>query len=146
MARIQHKDLTDDLLHEPKGASTASTGTVYVADGEGAGTFKKLPVDSLDFDVEEIDPLTADEGTDIAALDGSNLLAVTTGEMTNMPYTSAFPQTLTDLINKNFAELYTVHSNMATIAAELKKDITDLTNKVNELLTILNRVGVVDSE
>jgi hypothetical protein len=32
-----HKAITDPELHEPKGASTAQSGTVYVADGAGSG-------------------------------------------------------------------------------------------------------------
>lgn len=38
-----HKDLTDPQLHEPKGASTATSGTVYVADGAGSGSFQAYP-------------------------------------------------------------------------------------------------------
>lgn len=41
---IQHKDIPDAQRHEPKGISTASSGEVYVADGAGAGTWKKAPV------------------------------------------------------------------------------------------------------
>lgn len=32
-----HKDLTGAELHEPKGADSATAGTVYVADGSGSG-------------------------------------------------------------------------------------------------------------
>lgn len=54
MADVEHSQLPDELLHEPKGASTAAAGTVYVADGAGAGLFKKLPVNSLDMTVESV--------------------------------------------------------------------------------------------
>lgn len=39
---IEHKDITESNLHEPKGVSTASSGQVYVADGAGSGT-QELP-------------------------------------------------------------------------------------------------------
>jgi hypothetical protein len=39
MATIQHKDLPESVLHEPKGASTASAGDVYVSDGAGSGSW-----------------------------------------------------------------------------------------------------------
>lgn len=39
---IEHKNITDPNIHEPKGASTANSGDVYVADGAGSGVFKKL--------------------------------------------------------------------------------------------------------
>jgi hypothetical protein len=44
----QHSDITDPNIHEPKGASTASVGTVYVSDGAGSGTWGKLDEDNLD--------------------------------------------------------------------------------------------------
>jgi hypothetical protein len=37
MADVQHSSLTDPNLHEPKGASSANAGEVYVADGAGSG-------------------------------------------------------------------------------------------------------------
>ncbi len=39
-----HSSLTDPNIHEPKGASTANDGEVYVADGAGSGAWEaKLP-------------------------------------------------------------------------------------------------------
>lgn len=39
-----HSGLTDPNIHEPKGASTADDGQVYVADGAGSGAWEdKLP-------------------------------------------------------------------------------------------------------
>lgn len=42
MANIQHSALTGDELHEPKGADSASSGAVYVADGLGSGDWTVL--------------------------------------------------------------------------------------------------------
>jgi len=36
---IQHASIDDPLIHEPKGASTAAAGTIYVADGAGSGAW-----------------------------------------------------------------------------------------------------------
>jgi hypothetical protein len=36
---VEHKDLTGDQLHEPKGVETAPVGTVYTADGIGSGSW-----------------------------------------------------------------------------------------------------------
>lgn len=36
---IQHAAITDPDIHEPKGASTANSGEVYVADGAGSGVW-----------------------------------------------------------------------------------------------------------
>lgn len=40
---IQHKNIQEADLHEPKGISTASAGTIYVADGSGSGTWEEAP-------------------------------------------------------------------------------------------------------
>lgn len=40
---IQHSNITDPKIHEPKGASTALIDTIYVANGSGSGTWKTLP-------------------------------------------------------------------------------------------------------
>lgn len=37
---IQHRDIPEGEIHEPKGASLASTGSVYVANGLGSGDWK----------------------------------------------------------------------------------------------------------
>jgi hypothetical protein len=42
MANINHNTLTDPYLHEPKGASTAASGAIYIADGAGSGDWKQL--------------------------------------------------------------------------------------------------------
>ena len=36
---VQHKDIPEDELHEPKGVSTAANGTVYTANGVGSGSW-----------------------------------------------------------------------------------------------------------
>lgn len=37
---IQHRDIPDAQLHEPKGVSTASSGQVYTSDGAGSGSWQ----------------------------------------------------------------------------------------------------------
>lgn len=39
MVNINHNVLTDPYLHEPKGASTALAGQVYIANGAGSGSW-----------------------------------------------------------------------------------------------------------
>ena len=41
---IQHRLLTGDALHEPKGCATAASGTAYLANGEGSGSWKSVLV------------------------------------------------------------------------------------------------------
>lgn len=42
MADIQHKDIPEEELHEPKGVSVAAVDTVYHADGAGSGSWKAV--------------------------------------------------------------------------------------------------------
>lgn len=49
MADIQHSAITDPHIHEPKGASTAGAGTVYVSNGSGSGSWQTLGISSLDW-------------------------------------------------------------------------------------------------
>ena len=44
---IQHVDIDDPHIHEPKGASSASEHTVYVSDGAGSGSWINLTTDSI---------------------------------------------------------------------------------------------------
>jgi len=37
MANIEHKNIPDPNIHEPKGISSATAGEIYVADGAGSG-------------------------------------------------------------------------------------------------------------
>lgn len=60
MADVEHSQLPDELLHEPKGASTAAAGTVYVADGAGSGSFEKLPTASIDMTLTAVVTLPVD--------------------------------------------------------------------------------------
>ena len=39
MANVNHSALSDPYLHEPKGASTANAGEVYIANGAGSGNW-----------------------------------------------------------------------------------------------------------
>lgn len=39
---IQHKDIADPDRHEPRGASTATSGTIPISNGDGTTTFRKV--------------------------------------------------------------------------------------------------------
>lgn len=44
---IQHKDITGDNIHEPKGVATAAAKLSYVSNGSGSGTWKRIGTDNL---------------------------------------------------------------------------------------------------
>lgn len=37
---VEHVDITDPEIHEPKGVASAAAGEVYIADGAGSGSWK----------------------------------------------------------------------------------------------------------
>ena len=49
MANIQHKDIPDAQLHEPKGILSATAGKIYIATGAGSGTWRKVQEADMDF-------------------------------------------------------------------------------------------------
>jgi len=140
---IQHSDLPDELLHEPKGASTASNGQVYVANGTGSGSFRNLEMDDITFDKSYISALQTPTYTSTISINGSALSQVASGVLADVPAYQDIPQEMTNLINKNTKEFFTIYSNMSTIFSELKAETVALSNKVNELITELKNAGVV---
>lgn len=58
----EHRTLTGDSLHEPKGADTATVGQVYTADGLGSGSWGSVPVDPSGITIERLL-----DGTSLAA-------------------------------------------------------------------------------
>ena len=42
MANVEHSVLTGSSLHEPKGTAAASSGSTYVANGSGSGTWQPI--------------------------------------------------------------------------------------------------------
>jgi hypothetical protein len=57
-----HKDLTGADLHEPKGADTAASGTVYVANGLGSGVWTGKNADLFNANYMSDSQLMADIG------------------------------------------------------------------------------------
>lgn len=154
MARVQHATLPDEYLHEPKGAVTALAGTVYVADGEASGSFRKLPITSIESVAEPVNALV-DEIEDIVTdgivnnieevidVDAVGLTAVADGVLQDVPYSNTVPIETIDAINKDLAEYYRIFLNVKSISETSKKDIAELTDKINQILTALKNFGVI---
>lgn len=144
MSDIQHSQLPDELLHEPKGASTALEGTVYIADGEGAGSFDFLPMSDVAYTRTEVASLTPATITSTVSLDGSTLSQTPDGVLLDVPAQVDVPVAITNKINENAAELLRLYNNQATINTETASAISALENKLNDLITALNTAGVID--
>ena len=140
---IEHSELPDELLHEPKGASTAAAGTVYIADGAGSGSFTKLPTSSLDITAANIVDITPSSIDETVALDGAALAQVADGTLTDVQAFVGIPQEITSKINENAAELLRLYNNQATINQQVSNSIAILENKLNEVIVALKGVGIV---
>jgi hypothetical protein len=140
---IEHSELPDNLLHEPKGASTAAADTVYVADGAGSGSFKKLSVTSLDIMVDTIEDLAHTAVDSTVSLDGSTLAQTAVGSLTDIPSLTNIPQTLTNKINENAAELLRLYNNQKQINTQITTSLLNLENKINTVIDALKNVGVI---
>ena len=139
---IEHKELPDELLHEPKGATTASAGFIYVADGTGSGAFKKLPVTSLDIAVPSITDAVISPVDATSSLTGTALAQPATGVLTDVRAFVGIPQEITTMINKNASELLRVHDNQKTINTQLAQNILTIETKLNEVIAELKGLGL----
>lgn len=141
---IEHSELPDNLLHEPKGASTAAAGTVYVADGAGSGSFKKLPTTSLDISPVSIQDITPSTIDSTVSLDGASLSQAAEGTLTDVQAFVGIPQEITSKINENAAELLRLYNNQTQINQQVSNSIAILENKLNEVIVALKGVGIVN--
>lgn len=139
---IEHKDLPDSLLHEPKGASTAAVGTVYVADGASSGSFQKLPITSLNITIPTVTEATHSVVDSTVSLDGSTLSQTANGSLTDIPSLVNIPQTLTNKINENAAELLRLYNNQKQINQQVSTSLTNLEEKLNTVIDALKGIGV----
>lgn len=147
MAKIQHKDLPDQYLHEPKGASTAVQGTLYVADGNGSGAFIFPDLSSLDFDRTIVGTLTITSIPTPITENGAGLTESIDGSMSDIGYVTQVPVNTIKAINKNFKELYNIYTRDVAIHNAVKSDVEALTNKLNAVITALTNIGVfIDNE
>lgn len=140
MADIEHATLPDELLHEPKGASKAVAGTVYVADGTGKGSFKKVPSTSLDFDKVTITPITPITFKNSLVIDTSQLHQGTNNTLEDID-TDALPIDVQNTINKNTAELAAMYKNIVEILTQLKTSATNNTTTTNSMIQGLKDEG-----
>ena len=139
---IEHNELPDELLHEPKGASTAVAGTVYVADGAGSGSFQKLPTTSLNITISEITSAAHTDVDSTVDLFGATLSQPADGSLTDIPSLVNIPQTLTNKINENAAELLRLYNNQKQINQQVSTSLMNLENKLNTVIDALKGIGV----
>lgn len=140
---IQHSELPDNLLHEPKGASTAVAGTTYIADGAGKGSFKKIPINSLDFVANSVANLQPTTISSTTSLNGSSLSQVANGVLTDVSAFVGVPQEITSKINQNAAEILRLYNNQRQINQDIVTSLNNLNNKLAQVIAALKGVGII---
>lgn len=99
---VEHRTISDPEIHEPKGISSATIDTVYVADGAGSGNFNKVTESVLDSSVQSKLNSTQDTvgiALPMSELAGSNyLIASFTGTLEDVNLVFAQNLTVSDPI------------------------------------------------
>lgn len=134
---IQHRNLTDPQIHEPKGASTATTGQIWVSNGQGSGSFTNITPANLTFTVASFNNTTMTADVPVRTL-SSGLSGTLTNALTDA---STFAQ-----VNKNCKELYTQVKNADDMIAVLKTNITELNRVVMALKNQMNVLTFTEEE
>jgi hypothetical protein len=98
MATVQHSAITDPNIHEPKGVAAATVNKVYVSNGTGSGTWKKLSPPQLS------GITTNGQAGDVLTVNGSGdfvLSGTPHGQVDfynlSTPYTLTYPSSFTKL-------------------------------------------------
>ena len=144
MADIEHSQIPSEYCHEPKGAAEAASGEVYVADGAGSGSFKKLPVSSIDTVTQNITDVTITEITDTDMVEAPALTQVADGTLEEVTPVAGIDINMFKTINKNTAELYRLYNNQVMINQDVKMYVEDLQHKVNEIIAALKNWGIAE--
>lgn len=139
--KVQHSELKGNLCHEPKGADTASIDTVYIADGEGSGSFQQMSLNKIYFTRSSVSDVVLSDITESLSLDYSDLSQITDGSLENIGYNLNI--SAVNNINKNFKELAEHVANADTQVSEIATAIANIENKINSLLEALRTAGVL---
>lgn len=101
---INHKDIPDSGLHEPKGVVSAAAGTVYVADGAGSGSWQNpVPSDIPRFGwANYADYASGITPQSISSSTWTKVLNDGVGSQTNTSYLPTGVTSLWDAVNDQF--------------------------------------------
>ena len=119
---VEHRDIPDNELHEPKGAVSALQGTFYKSNGQGSGSWGKLTDDN----VEGLGANTA-EGRLITAGGGGTFASreavFSSNEVTHEG----------DSLSTVIGNFNTVISDLLTRVEALEDEVASLQNRVDAL-------------
>lgn len=141
MADIEHKDVTDPQIHEPKGAASAPSGRVYTSDGSGSGVWSTPRTSSEVGFVSYQDTATAITPIDIPG-DGSYVPLTNNGNG-QLTLLSHAPTGASDLWNVTTSVL-----DFSTLAVgdmvDIRVDMDVTTTNADQEFDVIVRLGAGD--
>lgn len=165
MADIEHKDISDPEIHEPKGVSTASQHAVYVATGLGTGIWQVAStttrgVVALIAPVDDIADSTGGTAANgLTAMTNIALLVDSTGGTADNTVSAIVAPTDTPAsadalrddiaavmipaLNNNFKELTEELIAQRALNTKLIDAIAALADKQNEILSAMRVAGLL---
>jgi hypothetical protein len=144
MADIEHSQIPSEHCHEPKGAAEAGVNTVYVADGAGSGSFKKIPLSALDTSTQALNDVDIMPIDDTVMLSATSLTQIGDGNLKEVTPVAGIPSEVFNSINKNTAELYRLYLNQTTINQHTKIAVEDALMKINDIIKALKDWGIAE--
>lgn len=132
---IQHKDILDPQIHEPKGISSAAVDTVYVGTGTGSGTWKKIPITSL-------------SGTTGTGTAGQSLVSTGDGNVTTKWGTARGSTSFVNIASPYVLTFPTAYAkaNPTTTAGGSPIEVTETVNARLSYAGSADRKGIIDAE
>ncbi len=138
MADIEHKDIGDAQLHEPKGVASAVVGAVYTADGLGSGSWG-VPVTATEIGWLNYNDLGT-TSSPIAVTGGvpAQMTNDTLGAQTQRTYS---PTGVTDFWDESTNQLDFSMLQMGDMI-DLRVDLDITTSVANQEYEVVLRLGI----
>lgn len=133
---VEHRNIPEDGLHEPKGVSNSAANRVYVADGLGSGNWSLVDADTIQGTINNSSP----DGQYVQSDGGGGFKTasdVPWSRISNIP--TEFPPESDDVVNiiASKAEI----DSLTEIADPTTASAEDVANKVNAVIQAL-KAGV----
>lgn len=135
MPGIAHKDLTDPQIHEPKGASTASTGSIIFSDGAGGTVWKVPSLEDLEIQKLHMFEVPASSIQDASTISTAGMSAITDGILVDAANFT--------IANKNVKELAAAYNTLVQKFNALLDEHEILITAINTLTDRLVTEGLL---
>ena len=132
---LEHKELTDPNLHEPKGIAAASANSVYVCTGEGTGSWHPLTISEMNYTPQPLQTYNQSANPSVTTLNLAGAGATVDGSIIDA---LNFTQ-----VNKNVKECATVCNQLNTALAIIIANYNALKANYDSLVSSLKTSGVI---